>query len=185
MALFVIRHGQTKLNSMNVFNGRLDESLNETGIMQAKEAGKRLQQQKFDCIYCSPMLRARQTLENLNLDKSVPVIYDDRLIERDEGALNGQEITPDLLKNIYLNINNTTQVEGLESLTEVIGRVTSVLDEIAEKFAHKNVLIVSHRLIGRVIYYYFNGLPEDGFLTDPESGLDNCEFRTYEFNKTS
>ena len=36
--LYIIRHGQTEMNSRHVLQGRSDFALNEAGFAQAKEA---------------------------------------------------------------------------------------------------------------------------------------------------
>ena len=40
--LYIIRHGQTELNTKMLMQGRSDYPLNETGIAQAEEAAGRL-----------------------------------------------------------------------------------------------------------------------------------------------
>ncbi len=186
MSLFVIRHGETPLNSERKFNGEVDERLSDYGILQAAKAGVQLQQKNIEIVYCSPLTRTKQTLELLNLNRTIPIVFDDRLVERIEGSLSGQPITDDILKNVYLNFFPEVYVEGLESLTEVFLRVFSVLDEIEKKFKDKNVLIVTHGCVGRAIYHYFNNLPDDGKLTfSEESYQKNCEIREYDFSKKS
>ena len=180
MSLYFIRHGQTILNTKVMFNGEVDEELNETGIVQATKAGEKFKDVKIDLIYCSPLKRTRHTMELLNLDKNIPVIYEERLVERKAGELAHKEIDMDFLQNVFLNINTDVKVEGMETVDEVFKRVHSVLDEIKEKHSDKNVLIVAHGFVGRAIYFYFNKLPESGKLGDcPESFPQNCEVREY------
>ena len=84
MKLYVIRHGRTKCNDENKYNGKLDEDINETGIEQAKKASEEVKNLDIDLIICSPLLRTRHTCELVNIN-NVPVIYDKRLEERDCG----------------------------------------------------------------------------------------------------
>ena len=113
MSLYFIRHGQTVLNTKVMFNGEVDEELNETGIVQATKAGEKFKDVKIDLIYCSPLKRTRHTMELLNLDKNIPVIYEERLVERKAGELAHKEIDMDFLQNVFLNINTDVKVEGM------------------------------------------------------------------------
>lgn len=184
MSVYVIRHGQTGLNQVRKFNGSVDEDLSDVGRKQAEEAGKKLAKKKFDAIFCSPLKRTRQTLEFLNLDPSIPVYFDERLVERKEGALAGKDIDDDFLKNVYLNINAPRFCDGFETVPEALARVDSLLEEIKNNFAGKDVLLVTHGFIGRAIYFYFLGLPENGLLGDnQEAFLMNCQIRKFDFDE--
>ena len=63
--IFIIRHGQTELNSRMLLQGRSDHPLNETGRQQASEAGRLLRREGivFTRVYSSPLIRAVQTAE--------------------------------------------------------------------------------------------------------------------------
>ena len=81
--IYVIRHGQTELNSRGVLQGRSDRPLNETGIAQARAAAERLRDIRFDRVYTSPLVRAVQTAQILAPD--ITPVIDARLIEMDYG----------------------------------------------------------------------------------------------------
>ena len=184
MSIYVIRHGQTSLNTERKFNGSVDEELSDVGVQQAKDAGKKLSKKKFSAVFCSPLTRTRQTLENLKLKPNTPVYFDERLVERREGLLAGTVIDDDFLQNVYLNLYAPSCCEGCETVPETLDRVYSLLDEIKEKYSGKDVLLVTHGFIGRAIYYYFLGLPESGLLGDvPEAFLQNCQIRKFDFEE--
>ena len=82
MKIYIVIHGQTKCNVENKYNCRLDEDINEMGIEQAKQAREKVKKLNIDLIICSPMKRTKHTCEIINVN-NIPVIYDDRLIERD------------------------------------------------------------------------------------------------------
>ena len=57
------------------------------------------------------------------------------------------------------------------------------LPTIREKYKDKNILIVAHAFVGRVVYYYFNPIPADrNLFSDTNSYLANCEIKQFEFN---
>lgn len=180
MSLYVIRHGKTPLNVEDRYNCRIDEDINEIGIMQAKAKADEVKNLNLDIVFCSPMLRTRHTLECLDIP-NVPVIFDDRLMEREGGELTGAKVDREKYRTIYYNYYNKVEIKGLEPLPELFKRVHSLLDEIKKQYANKNVLIVTHGGVGKAIYFYFNELPKDGMLADYYQ--KNSEIFKYEFTK--
>ena len=73
MNLYVIRHGETNMGKNNLI-ATDKEPLNENGISQAINIGKNLRKIHIDRIYCSPIERAKHTLELFNLDKNIPIV---------------------------------------------------------------------------------------------------------------
>jgi 2,3-bisphosphoglycerate-dependent phosphoglycerate mutase len=92
--LVLIRHGESTWNLENRFTGWTDVPLTETGVIQAKQAGKLLKDAgyEFDLCYTSVLKRAIWTLWHC-LDEMertwLPVIKHWRLNERHYGALQG------------------------------------------------------------------------------------------------
>jgi 2,3-bisphosphoglycerate-dependent phosphoglycerate mutase len=92
--IVLLRHGESTWNKQNKFTGWTDVGLSKKGILEAQQAGKTLQQKKyqFDLIFCSVLKRAKQTL-NFALKemkiKKIPIEYSWRLNERHYGALQG------------------------------------------------------------------------------------------------
>jgi broad specificity phosphatase PhoE len=60
---YILRHGDTDANDKNVFRSMLDPGLNDTGVLQAHEAGEFLKKKEIQRIICSPLLRAFHTAE--------------------------------------------------------------------------------------------------------------------------
>ena len=177
MKLYVIRHGQTKCNKENKYNCRLDEDINEIGIKQAEEASKIVKNLDIDLIICSPMIRTKHTCEIVNVN-NIPVIYDERIMERDGGVLTNT-IIDDYYITDYYNYYSTNIPEGLETLPELFNRIHAFIDDIKEKYSDKNILLVTHGAVARTIKYYFEPLPEDGWILNT-CGQKNCEVKEYE-----
>ena len=92
--LVLIRHGESTWNLENRFTGWTDVDLTETGIEQAKNAGKLLKAEgyEFDVAYTSVLKRATRTLWHVldEMDRTwLPVVNSWRLNERHYGALQG------------------------------------------------------------------------------------------------
>lgn len=175
MKIYVMRHGRTGNNVLQILNGRNDEDIDETGIQQATEARAVYEKLDIDLIICSTMVRTRHTCEVVNT-KKLPVIYDERLIERDTGEMTGKPVVGDFRKAYWNYYSNAYNVEHVKELFE---RVHPVIDEIKEKYSDKNVLIVTHNGVARAIHAYFNGVPEDGDILHIGT-LKNCEITEYE-----
>jgi 2,3-bisphosphoglycerate-dependent phosphoglycerate mutase len=92
--LVLIRHGESTWNLENRFTGWTDVDLTETGIEQAKQAGRLLKAEgyEFDVAYTSVLKRATRTLWHTldELDRTwLPVVHSWRLNERHYGGLQG------------------------------------------------------------------------------------------------
>lgn len=179
MKLYVIRHGHTRMNKENLYNGQIDEDLIEEGIEDAKKAKEIVKDLKLDVIYCSPLLRAKHTCDIININ-DVPVIYEDRLKERTLGKLDGKNLeeerfTVDQFYDYYYK----SDIENFEDLETLFKRVHSFINELKEK-DYENVMIVGHGGILRAIYFYFNEIPEDGNLIKKFKSSKNCQIDSYE-----
>jgi 2,3-bisphosphoglycerate-dependent phosphoglycerate mutase len=92
--LVLIRHGESTWNLENRFTGWTDVGLTDTGVAQAREAGRLLKEEgfEFDLAYTSVLKRAIWTLWHCldTMDRTwLPVVKDWRLNERHYGALQG------------------------------------------------------------------------------------------------
>ncbi len=92
--LVLIRHGESTWNLANRFTGWTDVDLTDTGIEQAKDAGRLLKAEgyDFDVAYTSVLKRATRTLWHVldEMDRTwLPVVNNWRLNERHYGALQG------------------------------------------------------------------------------------------------
>ncbi|HET9903669.1 MAG TPA: 2,3-bisphosphoglycerate-dependent phosphoglycerate mutase [Xanthobacteraceae bacterium] len=92
--LVLVRHGESEWNKKNLFTGWRDVDLTETGIEEARTAGRKLKAQglKFDVAFTSALKRAQRTLDII-LDElgqaGLPTLRDQALNERDYGDLSG------------------------------------------------------------------------------------------------
>ena len=92
--LVLIRHGESTWNLENRFTGWTDVPLTDTGVAQAREAGRLLREGgwEFDVAHTSVLKRAVWTLWHAldTMDRTwLPVRHDWRLNERHYGALQG------------------------------------------------------------------------------------------------
>lgn len=180
MKLYVMRHGQTDWNVLGKIQGCTDIELNETGILQAQNAKEEFDQYAIDLIFCSLLKRTKKTAEIINEDKKVPVICEEKIVERYMGEAEGVNPEEDefFVQHDFWNYKANLKSRKIEPICQICDRVWSFLDELKEKYQDKNVLLVTHGGTAKVINSYFKGICEDGTL--PKAGFQNCEIREYE-----
>jgi broad specificity phosphatase PhoE len=61
--IILARHGETEWNVEEVFRGRIDVELNQTGLKQAELLAEYLSGHKIEAVYSSPLKRALKTAE--------------------------------------------------------------------------------------------------------------------------
>ena len=175
MKLYVLRHGETNENILKIMQGNMETVLNECGKNQSLALRDKIKNLNIDLVISSPRKRAIETAQLAA--PSIPLITDDRLLSRNHGEFQGMSRTKMNSKE-YWNITKNIQYIEAESVSDVFNRVSSLLNDILIKYCNKTVLLVTHSGVCRVLYYYFNGFPDDGNLTEYES--TNCSFEEYE-----
>lgn len=79
MKVTFVRHGQTEWNRLGKQQGLADIPLDQTGIEQARKTAQLLKDEAFDCVYCSPLKRARQTAQMICRGEKHPHHLEQRL----------------------------------------------------------------------------------------------------------
>jgi phosphoserine phosphatase len=165
--LILARHGETMWNVEKVFRGRADVNLDEVGIKQAELLGKYLSNWELEVIYSSPVKRALDTANIVARYQKVVVRIAQGLIDFDFGewqSLPEQEVSrlyPDLL-NEWHNNPDKVKMPGGESLEDVRKRAVEVVNGILSRH-EGNVLLVSHRVVIKVLICYLLGLDNSHF----------------------
>ena len=152
MKLIFVRHGQSTYNLENRFTGWRDPPLTETGEKQALNIVEELNEYIIDLIYCSTLLRAKQTaliIQNNHKQISNEIIYDSSLNERNYGNWSGknkEEIKTEVGENEFLAVRRGwhNPPENGESLEDTAKRANIWLEKIKSQNNNNNLLIVSH-----------------------------------------
>ena len=180
MRILITRHGQTDWNLEHKVQGKADIDLNETGKKQAEETREKLWNEKIDLIICSPLKRAKQTAEIMNQGRNIPILYDNRISERDFGELEGKR-QEEFDFHGFWSYERNLSYERAENIRIFFERVYAFLDEIQQTYSGKNILLVAHGGVSIPVHCYFNGIPKEDDLF--KLVLKNCEYATYEFKK--
>ena len=163
MNLYVVRHGETIWNHEKRVQGITDIPLTLEGIKNTKELKDLVSSLNIDVVISSPLSRARETAKIL-VDSKLPINIDDRIKERDWGMNEGASIDEVDRWDCWDVILNT-KVQNIECIQDFMYRVSSFIEEIKEKYKDKNVLVVTHSAVIRVIHYMLGSIPEDGNLS--------------------
>lgn len=181
--LFLTRHGQTEWNKLGLLQGSKDSELTELGIKQAKLLKERLQDEKIDIIYSSPMKRALQTAEIISdntriisdntkiISDNPEIIIDHQLKEMHFGEWEGlhhEEIRKKSSQyDLFWTKPHLYIASSGESFEIFKERVLGSLRNIIHHNNDKNVLIVSHAVVIKQILNYFENRPLEKFWEPP------------------
>ena len=146
--LIIVRHGETKFNAEDRYQGQEDSPLSETGHAQARALAQRAARTGCRYIYSSDLGRAQQTAAYISAALQLPVTLDQRLRERNLGVFEGLT-APELEAKYpeefekYKTEDQSFVVPGGESAMQVQHRAMECLNELA--WRHKEeILVVSH-----------------------------------------
>lgn len=172
MEILLTRHGQTDWNVLQKAQGISDIELNEVGKQQAEETANKLKDIKIDLIICSPLKRAIETADIINKNKNVPIIFDERIAERNFGEFEGVTTNEFDFKGIW-DYKQNQKYNRVESIRELFTRVYDFLDDIKIKYEDKKILVVAHGGVSIPFKCYFKGIPDMQTLWP--LCMDNCE----------
>ena len=144
--IYIIRHGQTELNSRKLLQGRSDHPLNDTGRQQAAQAGERLRNEGivFSRVYSSPLLRAVQTAEIVA--PRTEILTDERLLEMDYGPYEGTDLAhpPQEVITFFRDFIHNPAPAGMEPLSSVVARAADFMRDLEGMTG--DILISTHAI---------------------------------------
>ena len=177
--IYIIRHGQTELNSRGVLQGRSDHALNETGIAQAREAAEKLRGISFSAVWSSPLVRALQTAQIIAPGLTPNV--DDRLIEMDYGPYEGADLNhlPQEVITFFQDFVHNPAPLGMEPLEAVVCRAGAFMEEHCR--SEENILISTHAIAMKGILEYLTPGSNGAYWS---RHLANCALYRTELTET-
>ena len=164
-SIYIVRHGETKWNVENRFQGKLDSPLTAKGVRQAHASAAFFLglNTSFSQIYSSPIGRAQCTAKIIAEQlQGVPLQTIDILEEIFMGELEGMDRDAvrvsheDFYRRCEKNRALTSFPEG-ESYFDVYLRVRPFLKQVMAR--KEPVIIVAHEGINRVIRGIVTGKP--------------------------
>jgi broad specificity phosphatase PhoE len=150
--VYLARHGQTAYNHEGRFQGQQQVPLDDTGRAQAAELAERAAGYGFRALWCSPLLRARETADVLAARMGLEPKEDARLMETDAGDwtdLTFAEVraaTPELF-DAFAAADSGFAFPGGESFAEQEVRVSAALGDVESGVLP--ALVVCHGMVIR------------------------------------
>lgn len=157
--LYLIRHGETEWNRARRFQGWTDIELSAEGEEQARLLGERFKKIKIDEIYASPLKRAVATAMPIAKVQGIDVITKESFKEINFGEWEGMtapEISAKYGKDFddFIVAPEKGVFPGDISFDKVTDRIKAGFEEVLEGKKDKNIVIVSHGGIIRLMIKY-------------------------------
>lgn len=179
--IYIFRHGQTDYNVARRVMGQLDIPLNDVGRAQAVELADKLATFAIGVIYSSPLTRAMETAQAVADKTGAPIITDARLMERNNGKLQGHIVhcteNPDEYQMDYNQLelffpasqlnNDNWRPDGGESRHECWGRARAAVTDIVKNTPYDTIAVSTHSGIIRGIL---------DLVGMGDTRIDNCDY---------
>jgi probable phosphoglycerate mutase len=153
--IYLARHGQTAYNLEGRFQGQLPIPLDDTGRAQAVDLAERAAAHGFLALWCSPLLRARETADVVARRIGLEPREDRRFMETDAGDWTDrsfaeiQEETPEQFAAFAAG-NPGFAFPGGESFAEQEERVNAALRDVER--GELPALVVCHGMVIRAAF---------------------------------
>lgn len=176
MKLLVIRHGESEADLLDVHEGRADFALTERGHRQA-EAMANYVTDNYDIskIYASTLTRAKQTAQHLSDKTGISIVFDENLMEFNNGLLAG--LPRAVVREKYPEVPDLPidkAVYGQESQVEFRKRAENALSRILREAENDEIIaVVSHGGMINQLYRSFFNMPVDCiyFFNTADTGI--------------
>lgn len=182
LTLLLVRHGQTDWSKARRFCGRNDPPLNATGRAMADAMAERWGGERWDAVYASPLLRARQTAEPLAARAARPVTVDPDWVEIDCGRWEGLTQAESSARDpeawaAFLRDPSRNGPAGGESGEAALVRTLRAWERVRAAHPEGRVAIVAHKGNLRLLACTWLGIPLARFRSHLELPLSGtCLF---------
>jgi len=150
--VYLARHGQTAYNLEGRFQGQLPVPLDEKGRIQAAELAELAAEHGFKALWCSPLLRARETAEIVSARIGLEPKEDARLMETNAGDWTDRSFSEvqaeasELFAKFIVG-DPSFAFPGGESFSQQEERVGAALDDVEKGVLP--ALVVCHGMVIR------------------------------------
>jgi broad specificity phosphatase PhoE len=143
MRLYLVRHAQSEANIG--IHKESETALTDIGVEQAKRLGMYFKNKHLTKIYCSQLIRAKDTLDEIRpYVPAVPITYTKRINERDIGIYghNIQKYREAIIAS-GLQEHEFRPPKG-ENMDDVDARAKEFISFLKKNHMDDNILVVSH-----------------------------------------
>ncbi len=171
MKLYILRHGETDLNTKGVMQGWLDAPLNRNGRSLAVLTGQGMRGIAFDKCISSPLIRATETAQIVLRESKndIPIQTDDRIREINFGAMEGRTIA-EMGEAGALFFKDPFRFPGFpggETIRGVCERTQAFLKSLIAQDDGKTYLICTHGCATRAMLNFLYENPADFWRGHP------------------
>ena len=162
--LYLVRHGQVEGYETIPICGHTDVDLTETGVLQLDGVAERLRLVEPGAIFSSDLKRAVKGARQIARYHNVPVHFLPELREMYFGDWEGRSLGeiisnyPEELEKRKKDLSHYACPGGGESISRFSDRIMPVFERIRIEEAGKDVIIVVHAGVNRVILSHALGL---------------------------
>ena len=184
LKIILVRHGHSTSNASGTYTGQMDAPLSEIGYAQAVQLADCLcTSYQIDAIFTSDLSRAVQTTHPTAERLGLTPRHARELRELDTGVWTGMPYA-EVHERYAADFNAYTKsvdapCTGGESIRTASSRLLTYIEQIAQAWDGKTVLICSHALCCRL----FASLADTGRIEDVTAhpAPPNASFSVYEY----
>jgi broad specificity phosphatase PhoE len=183
-SIYLVRHGQTAWNREEIFRGRTDVPLDEAGVRQAELAAKYFEGMEIHRIYSSPLSRAWETAQKISQLHNLKVEHLEGIIDLSFGNWEGHShedirINDKETYRLWREEPHRVRLPGGESLDDVRVRAMASLEEVIRNHSGKTLVLVSHRVVNKVLICGILGLDNSHFwqITQDTTAINLIQYK--------
>jgi alpha-ribazole phosphatase len=161
--LFLVRHGEITTSREWRYVGHLDVDLTETGMRQMKRIGERLKTERVDVLLSSDLQRTRKGAELIGTIIGIKPQSNAAFREINLGEWEG--LTRDeIVERFPADFEERSQnlpnfrIKNGESFADLQDRVIKQIEIVLEKYKGKNIALIAHGGVNRVIITHVLGM---------------------------
>ena len=161
--LLLVRHGEITTSREWRYVGHLDVALTETGVEQMKRIGERLKNEQVDVLLSSDLQRTRKGAEiigtMIGLKPQPNAAFREINLGEWEG-LTRDEIVAQFPVDFEERSQNLPyfRIRNGESFADLQARVIRQIETVLEEFKGKNIALIAHGGVNRVIITHVLGM---------------------------
>lgn len=167
--IYLVRHGETDDNAAGVPQGLRDVPLNARGRAQAEAVAQWFDGRSIAAVVSSPLSRTLDVARLIGAAHDLEVERDPRLVEFDQGDLDGMPIAdvreryPEFIEQWRTEDPTDLRMPGGETYGEVQRRMVAAIEEAAGRHADQSVVLVTHNLAIKSALVHAMGAPLTAF----------------------
>ena len=181
MEIYLLRHGVSTANEMQLVCGAADYPLSQKGSVQARHVCDKLKSIKFTKIYSSPLIRALETIKNLDcLDN---LITEPELVELNTGDashITVTELWESESRYRYQGVYPYLKYPAGECLDDMLSRMRNWYVRCSQDWSENDIILISGHegTVCGILHHLLNL----DVVNYPTFEIGNCDYVRISFN---